>query len=60
MKYTNDTPAAYIKNGEAAKKQLEKFLKIVNEVMYEVGYTDQKPLLSNLNGLLFYCRQIIR
>ncbi len=43
-KATNNSIAAYIQRVkiEAAKKQLEIGRKTVNEVMYEVGYTDTK------------------
>jgi len=41
---TNNTPAGYMQRVkiEAAKKQLERSSKNVNEVMYDVGYTDSK------------------
>jgi transcriptional regulator GlxA family with amidase domain len=43
-KSTNNTPMEYIQRVkiEAAKKQLETGRKNVNEVMYEVGYSDTK------------------
>src|SRR5688500_2354777 len=43
-KSTNNTPMEYIQRVkiEAAKKQLENGRKNVNEVMYEVGYSDTK------------------
>jgi transcriptional regulator GlxA family with amidase domain len=43
-KATNNTPVEYIQRVkiEAAKKQLEGSRKNVNEVMYEVGYSDTK------------------
>jgi transcriptional regulator GlxA family with amidase domain len=43
-KATNNTPVEYIQRVkiEAAKKQLESTPKNVNEVMYDVGYTDAK------------------
>ena len=43
-KATSNTPAAYIQRVkiEAAKKEFENTAKNVNEVMYEVGYTDVK------------------
>lgn len=43
-KSTNNTPMEYIQRVkiEAAKKQLETGKKNVNEVMYEVGYSDTK------------------
>lgn len=43
-KATNNTPAEYIQRVrvEAAKKQFESTRKNVNEVMYDVGYTDTK------------------
>lgn len=55
-KATSNTPAAYIQRVkvEAAKKQLENSSKNVNEVMYDVGYTDQKAFRSifkKLTGL---------
>lgn len=47
-KATNNTPIAYIQRVriEAAKKQLERSAKNVNEVMYDVGYTDNKAFRS--------------
>jgi transcriptional regulator GlxA family with amidase domain len=55
-KATNNTPAEYIQRVkiEAAKKQLENSRKNVNEVMYDVGYTDIKTFRSvfkKLTGL---------
>jgi transcriptional regulator GlxA family with amidase domain len=55
-KATNNTPAEYIQRVkiEAAKKQLENTRKNINEVMYEVGYTDVKSFRSvfkRLTGL---------
>ena len=43
-KATNNTPAEYIQRVriEAAKKHFENSRKNVNEVMYDVGYTDTK------------------
>jgi transcriptional regulator GlxA family with amidase domain len=43
-KATNNTPSEYIQRVkiEAAKKQLENTPKNVNEVMYDVGYSDNK------------------
>ena len=43
-KATNNTVVEYIQRVkiEAAKKQLEGGRKTINEVMYEVGYTDTK------------------
>ena len=43
-KATNNTPIEYIQRVkiEAAKKQLENSRKNVNEVMYDVGYSDVK------------------
>ena len=56
-KATNNTPAEYIQRVkvEAAKKQLETGRKNVNEVMYEVGYSDTKTFRSvfkKVTGLL--------
>jgi AraC-like DNA-binding protein len=41
---TNNTPLEYIQRVkiEAAKKQFENTSKNVNEVMYDVGYSDNK------------------
>ena len=55
-KATNNTPVEYIQRVkiEAAKKQLENTRKNINEVMYEVGYTDLKSFRSvfkKLTGL---------
>jgi len=56
-KATNNTPAEYIQRVkvEAAKKQLETGRKNVNEVMYEVGYSDTKTfrmVFKKVTGLL--------
>jgi transcriptional regulator GlxA family with amidase domain len=47
-KATNNTPIEYIQRVriEAAKKHLERSAKNVNEVMYDVGYTDNKAFRS--------------
>ena len=47
-KATNNTPLEYIQRVkmEAAKKQLEDTRKNINEVMYEVGYSDTKAFRS--------------
>src|SRR6185437_9071634 len=47
-KATNNTPIEYIQRVkiEAAKKQLEISTKNINEVMYEVGYSDIKAFRS--------------
>lgn len=47
-KATNNTPVEYIQRVkiEAAKKHLESSGKNVNEVMYEVGYSDNKAFRS--------------
>lgn len=47
-KATNNTPVEYMQRVkiEAAKKGLESSRKNVNEVMYEVGYTDTKAFRS--------------
>ncbi|MGX5817647.1 GlxA family transcriptional regulator [Chitinophaga lutea] len=55
-KATNNTVAEYIQRVkiEAAKKQLEKGVKSVSEVMFDVGYTDQKAfraIFRNITGL---------
>jgi len=55
-KATNNTPLEYIQRVkmEAAKKQLESSTKNVNEVMYEVGYTDTKAfrnMFKKITGL---------
>ena len=55
-KATNNTPAEYIQRVkiEAAKKQLENSRKNVNEVMYEVGYSDTKAfrtIFKKITGL---------
>lgn len=55
-KATNNTPAEYIQRVkiEAAKKRLETSRKNVNEVMYEVGYSDVKAfrvLFKRVTGL---------
>lgn len=56
-KATNNTPSEYIQRVkvEAAKKKLEVGRKNVNEVMYEVGYSDTKAFRSvfkKVTGLL--------
>ncbi len=56
-KATNNTPAEYIQRVkvEAAKKELETGRKNVNEVMYEVGYSDTKTfrmVFKKVTGLL--------
>ena len=56
-KATNNTPAEYIQRVkvEAAKKKLETGMKNVNEVMYEVGYSDTKTfrtVFKKVTGLL--------
>jgi len=55
-KATNNTPVEYIQRVkmEAAKKQLEISGKNVNEVMYEVGYSDNKAfrtIFKKITGL---------
>ena len=55
-KATNNTPVEYIQRVkiEAAKKRLETSMKNVNEVMYEVGYSDTKAfrtIFKRLTGL---------
>lgn len=55
-KATNNTPVEYIQRVriEAAKKQLESSSKNVNEVMYEVGYSDNKAfrlIFRKITGL---------
>jgi transcriptional regulator GlxA family with amidase domain len=47
-KATNNTPVEYIQRVkvEAAKKQLESGRRNINEVMYNVGYTDTKAFRS--------------
>jgi transcriptional regulator GlxA family with amidase domain len=55
-KATNNTPAEYIQRVkiEAAKKHLENTRKNVNEVMYDVGYTDIKTfrtVFKKITGL---------
>lgn len=47
-KATHNSPVEYLQRVrvEAAKKQLETGRKTVNEVMYEVGYTDDKAFRS--------------
>jgi transcriptional regulator GlxA family with amidase domain len=55
-KATNNTPVEYIQRVkiEAAKKQLESGRKNVNEVMYNVGYTDTKAfrtIFKKITGL---------
>lgn len=55
-KATNNTPIEYIQRVkiEAAKKQLESSGKNINEVMYEVGYSDSKAfrtVFKKITGL---------
>ena len=55
-KATNNTPAEYIQRVkiEVAKKQLESSNKNVNEVMYDVGYLDNKAfrtIFKKITGL---------
>ena len=55
-KATNNTPVEYIQRVkmEAAKKSLETSRKNVNEVMYDVGYTDTKAfrdVFKKITGL---------
>ncbi|MGB8193579.1 MAG: helix-turn-helix domain-containing protein [Chitinophagaceae bacterium] len=55
-KATNNTPVEYIQRVkiEAAKKQLENSRKNINEVMYEVGYSDNKSfrtIFKKITGL---------
>ncbi|GGA93260.1 MULTISPECIES: GlxA family transcriptional regulator [Mucilaginibacter] len=55
-KATNNTPVEYIQRVkiEAAKKQLESTPKNINEVMYDVGYTDAKAfrtVFKKITGL---------
>ncbi|PST83233.1 AraC family transcriptional regulator [Pedobacter yulinensis] len=55
-KATNNTPVEYIQRVkiEAAKKHLENTRKNINEVMYEVGYTDTKAfrtVFKKITGL---------
>ena len=55
-KATNNTPVKYMQRVriEAAKKELENSAKNVNEVMYEVGYNDNKAfrqVFKKLTGL---------
>jgi transcriptional regulator GlxA family with amidase domain len=55
-KATNNTPAEYIQRVkiEAAKKHLENTRKNINEVMYDVGYTDVKTfrtVFKKITGL---------
>lgn len=55
-KATNNTPSEYIQRVriEAAKKQLESSRKNVNEVMYDVGYQDNKAfrtVFKKISGL---------
>ncbi len=55
-KATNNTPVEYIQRVkiESAKKQLENSRKNVNEVMYEVGYSDNKAfriVFKKITGL---------
>ncbi|MBK0381282.1 GlxA family transcriptional regulator [Mucilaginibacter segetis] len=55
-KATNNTPVEYIQRVkiEAAKKQLESGYKNINEVMYDVGYSDTKAfrtVFKKITGL---------
>ena len=55
-KATNNTPVEYIQRVkiEAAKKYFETSRKNVNEVMYDVGYTDNKAfrtMFKKITGL---------
>jgi transcriptional regulator GlxA family with amidase domain len=55
-KATKNTPVEYIQRAkmEAAKKQLESSRKNINEVMYEVGYSDTKAfrtIFKRITGL---------
>lgn len=55
-KATNNSPLEYIQRVkiEAAKKQLESSRKNVNEVMYDVGYSDTKAfrtVFKKITGL---------
>jgi transcriptional regulator GlxA family with amidase domain len=55
-KATNNTPVEYIQRVkiEAAKKHFETSLKNVNEVMYDVGYSDTKAfrtMFKKITGL---------
>jgi transcriptional regulator GlxA family with amidase domain len=55
-KATSNTPSEYIQRVriEAAKKQLENSRKNVNEVMYDVGYSDTKAfrtVFKKISGL---------
>jgi transcriptional regulator, AraC family with amidase-like domain len=55
-KATNNTPVEYIQRVkiEAAKKDLESGRKTVNEVMYDVGYSDIKAfrtVFKKITGL---------
>lgn len=55
-KATNNTPVEYIQRVrmEAAKKEFERSNKNVNEVMYEVGYSDNKAfrtIFKKITGL---------
>jgi transcriptional regulator GlxA family with amidase domain len=55
-KATNNTPVEYMQRVkvEAAKKQLETSRKNVNEVMYDVGYSDSKAfrtIFKRITGL---------
>ncbi len=52
-KATNNSPAEYIQRVriEAAKKQFENTRKNVNEVMYDVGYTDTKAFRTTFKKI---------
>jgi transcriptional regulator GlxA family with amidase domain len=52
-KATNNTPIEYIQRVkiEAAKKQLESSSKNVNEVMYDVGYSDPKAFRTTFKKI---------
>lgn len=57
IKATGNTPLEYIQRAkiEAAKKALETSRKTVNEVMYEVGYSDEKAfreVFRKITGIL--------
>lgn len=57
IKATGNTPAEYWQRVkiEAAKKAFETTLKTINEVMYEVGYSDVKKfreLFKKITGML--------
>jgi transcriptional regulator GlxA family with amidase domain len=52
-KATNNTPIEYIQRVkiEAAKKQLESSSKNINEVMYDVGYSDPKAFRTTFKKI---------